>query len=324
MRVLVTRDGPYPARDYPASTVGLSGNRVSDLLVKGLRELGHDVIHHYDGHRPAATQIDITHRQCQAETRHAEFPPPWVRPCHVDDDHTLAEDHWIFVSRTLARAYGRTRAVVNGVDPAEHIYSETKDDYLLFVAVLDRFFQKGLDVAVSLARETESRLVVAGSAAGQAALRAIGELCAGADVVFAGEVSGTRRAELFAGARALLFPTRLNEACPLVIAEALMSGTPVIASNRGACPELVSPETGFLCDSREEYLQAIANAGRIAPAACRERAMREFHYLRMTRDYVREFEAEIAGLTRSKRPARAPDRPPARRARPAPACRRRS
>ena len=95
-----------------------------------------------------------------------------------------------------------------------------------------------------------------------------------------------------AGAKALLFPTKLNEAFGLVIAEALMSGTPVICSNHGACPEIVSPETGFVCRDRQDYLDAIDHLGTIQPEACRTRAIRDFHYLRMAGDYVREYLAE--------------------------------
>jgi glycosyltransferase involved in cell wall biosynthesis len=293
VRILVARDGPYPAREHSASSLGLSGYRVSDLLVKGLTELGHDVSHRYGDYRSTARDADITYRLCPAEVRHSEFPRPWVRPCHSDGAQGWDEDHWIFVSQTLARAFGRTRWVMNGIDPAEFVYCDTKEDYFLFVACLDRFFEKGLDIAVALARTAGFRLVVAGSATDDGILRTIRDLCAGANVTFAGEIAGTWRADVFAGARALLFPTRVNEACGLVIAEALMSGTPVIASDRGACPELVSPEAGFVCASEEEYRRAIANVDRIAPSACRARAMREFHYLRMTRDYLREFEAEL-------------------------------
>ena len=54
-----------------------------------------------------------------------------------------------------------------------------------------------------------------------------------------GDVRGIQKARLFAGAKALLFPTRLNEAFGLVIAEALMSGTPVKCSTfRHAAPSL--------------------------------------------------------------------------------------
>ena len=54
------------------------------------------------------------------------------------------------------------------------------------------------------------------------------------------------------------------------MAEALMSGTPVICSDRGACPELVTPEVGFVCGTREDYIDAIGSIAEISPAACRE------------------------------------------------------
>jgi glycosyltransferase involved in cell wall biosynthesis len=106
-------------------------------------------------------------------------------------------------------------------------------------------------------------------------------------------VWGERKAELLAGARAMLFPTQFNEAFGLVIAEALMSGTPVICSDKGACPELVSPDVGFVCSTMDDYVRAFEQVDRISRSACREKALREFHYLRMAQEYVREYEIEI-------------------------------
>ena len=49
--------------------------------------------------------------------------------------------------------------------------------------------------------------------------------------------------------------------------EALMLGTPVICSDRGACPEIVSPEVGFVCALPQDYVAAI-----------------DYRYLRMARN----------------------------------------
>jgi glycosyltransferase involved in cell wall biosynthesis len=92
----------------------------------------------------------------------------------------------------------------------------------------------------------------------------------------------------------LLHPTRLNEAFGLVMAEALMSGTPVICSDRGACPEVISPDVGFICSNEDDYRIAIESLGTISNRACREKAMREYHYHVMARGFVREYQAEIA------------------------------
>ena len=56
--------------------------------------------------------------------------------------------NWIYVSRTLAQLHGSERYAWNGIDPAEYIYSETKDDYFLFMSTMDWGTQKGLDVVL--------------------------------------------------------------------------------------------------------------------------------------------------------------------------------
>lgn len=310
MRILHTRRGPYPARAYPVSTYGLASFRLQDLLVKGLAEMGHEVV--YDVERveeplPAGIrritngipQVDIAHRAGDPHIRISDYPQPWVRTCHTDLaarglDRGIAKTNWIFVSRSLANSYGSTRYVLNGIDPSEFLYSESKDDYFLFVACLDRAMEKGLDIAISLAAKAGFKLVIAGSAAKNNVLEDIRRMAAGAQVELAGEIQGLRRAEFFAGARALLFPTQINEAFGIVMAEALVSGTPVICSNRGACSEIISSEVGFVCATEQEYLSAIANIHTIRPSACREKALRDYHYLRMARDYVKEYEREIS------------------------------
>jgi glycosyltransferase involved in cell wall biosynthesis len=310
LRILVTRQGFYPARAYPVSTVGLASFRVTDLMVKGLAELGHEV--HYQvqpGSEPlpegvrwmangSPPSVDIAHRQVDPRVRKFEFPQPWVKTCHTDIagrglDRSLAEDNWIFVSQALAQSYGSTRYVANGVDPAEFIYSESKGNYFLFVACLDRAEKKGLDVAVALARKAGFKLVVAGSSMSEETNALILEKCSGTNIELVGEIQGERKAELFAGARALLFPTQTNEAFGAVMAEALMSGTPVICSNRGACAEIISADVGFVCSTEQDYLAAISRAHEINPLDCRNKALRDYHYLRMAKDYVAQYRQEI-------------------------------
>ena len=181
----------------------------------------------------------------------------------------------------------------NGVDPEEFVFSEAKDDYLLFMASMDWGLAKGLDVALSLSAQLGFKLVVAGASVDQERINWVAELCRQAKADYVGDVRGSAKADLLAGARALLFPTKLDEAFGLGMVEALMSGTPVICSNLGACPEIVSAEVGFVCATPGEYIEAVGRIGEISSTACRARAMREYHYMRMTRDYVREYEREI-------------------------------
>ncbi len=304
----------YPARSFPVSDGGMASSRIHDLIVKGVAELGHEVFYWLPNGAAEPLpegvtlvsdpvwDVDLIHAQQFELTERVDFHGlPWVRTCHVDIkemrglDRSVAGDNFIFVSETLAKLYGRNRFVRNGIDPSEFIFSESKGDYLLFMCCLDRAVRKGLDAALSLSDATGMELVVAGSASDGRVLAGIEDMCRLKNVRLVGEVKGEARAELLAGAKALVFPTMLNEAFGLVMAEALMSGTPVICSDKGACVEIISQDVGFVCSSHEDYLNAINRLHEIDPQRCRDKAMREYHYLKMAAGYVREYEKEIQG-----------------------------
>ena len=321
MRILLSSEHRYPAFDeigtgpHPRSYPSGSGFWIHDLLTKGLAELGHEVFYLLPrgASRPLPRGVnlvsqpvwdaDILHtisdrdealtREWRARGR------PWVTTGHIDMRtrgfaQQPTSNNWIFVSRTLARLHGRTRYVLNGVDPDACIYSESKRDYFLFMSSMDWEMKKGLDIALSLAARFRFKLVVAGTGNNYKRIVRIASLCRQIGAEYVGDVRGKRKAELLAGAKAFLFPTRVDEAFGLGMAEALMSGTPVICSNRGACPELISPDVGFICRDDREYVAALRRVNSISPRVCREKAMREFHYRRMAADYVVEYEKEIA------------------------------
>jgi len=154
--------------------------------------------------------------------------------------------------------------------------------------------EKGLDEVLSLSAEIGFKLVVAGTGKDYESIRRVAEMCRQVGAEYVGDVKGRRKAELLAGAKAFLFPTKVVEAFGLGMVEALMSGTPVICSDCGACPELISADVGFVCRNRDELVAAVKFVEEIPPRACREKAMRDFHYLRMAADYVAEYEKEIA------------------------------
>jgi glycosyltransferase involved in cell wall biosynthesis len=308
MKILIASGHRYPARDG-----GTASDRIADCLAKGLAELGHRVVYKLEGGAasplPEGVELVRKRRYDVDAMVLQDYSPwdspetrgiPWVRPYHSpckprDGIWRHIRRNWIFVSKAHASSFYRRRYVTNGIDPRELIYSETKGDYFLFVvANLATLQLKGFEVARALVRACGLKLVVAGGFADRKPARELLEMFAREGIAYAGHVSGERKAELFAGARALLFPTQANETFGLVVAEALMSGTPVICSDRGACPELVPPEAGYVCSNFPDYVQAVENVGRISPLACRVLALERYHYLRMARDYVSELEKEIA------------------------------
>jgi|SRR5215471_15893165 len=324
MRILLWSDHTYPAggrigtglRSNALATGGAS--IVHDNLARGLAELNHDVFYKLKGAKEPlppgvrvmaeAVDVDIVHHGNSRWLEHADFlrylttsGRPWVATCHADParwgiDAGGPPDNWIFVSRTIAECYGKSRYVLNGIDPAEYDYSETKLDYFVFMCNFRNVTEKGLDFALFLSRSIGFKLIVAGPSVGaECTTQEIERECAQAGASYIGDVRGRQKAELLAGAKALLFPTRLNEAFGLVLAEALMSGTPVISSGMGACCEIVSPDVGFVCRTVDQYSRAIDNIGSISPSSCRQKALTQYHYLTMARNYASEYEKEIAG-----------------------------
>jgi len=321
MRILLYSDHRYPAAPqqgcgpHPTAFPSGSGYHLHDLLARGLAESGHDVFYQTaqgaDCPMPSGVQW-VSSLPLEADVCHALAGPPrfadpmlefgrlhrkaCILTCHMLRAGIAGAPNWVFVSRALAEAHGYQRVVLNGLDPDDYIYSESKQDYLLFMATMDKAIDKGLDLALALSRRKGFRLVVAGTGRTYDTIRRAAEMCAAAGAEYLGDVRGVRKAELIAGARAMLFPSRLKEGCPLVILEAMFSGTPVISSTSGGSVEIVTPETGMLCETDAQWDRAVDLLPDISSAECREIAMERYHYRRMVADYVSEYQRELAGM----------------------------
>ena len=322
MRILLASPHRYPAFDQqgsglePKAYPSGSGYHLHDLLAKGLAENGHDVFYYLsqghgtplpDGVIPTDTlrsDVDLFHTPIGppgfAESVAAATGldrTPALYTCHMKEAGRIAAPNWVFVSRSLAQAYGAERFVLNGIDPADVTFSATKQDYFLFIGSMHRAIDKGLSHALALSQSLGFRLVVAGTGLDHQTVEYVAGLCAAAGADYVGDVRGEKKANLLGGAKAVLFPSRLHEGCPLVIIEALMSGTPVVSSRCQGAVEILTPETGFLCGNDAEWSAAIARVHEISPAHCRAHALEHFHYRRMVRNYEREYLREIEGFS---------------------------
>jgi glycosyltransferase involved in cell wall biosynthesis len=86
---------------------------------------------------------------------------------------------------------------------------------------------------------------------------------------------------------ALLFPIDWPEPFGMVVIEALSCGTPVLAWPHGSVPELIEPGvTGWIVDSIDAAVEALAQADAIDRATCRAVFEKRFTAERMARDYV--------------------------------------
>ncbi len=147
---------------------------------------------------------------------------------------------------------------------------------------------KGAAEAVEAATRAGRRLVMAGIVQDQAYHeRRVAPAIDGKRVVYNGPVGGEARVRMLGSARALLHLINFDEPFGLSVIEAMACGTPVIASNRGSMPELIEHGvTGFLVDSLDGAVEAIARCAEIDRAACRAAVAARFTVDRMADRYL--------------------------------------
>ena len=182
--------------------------------------------------------------------------------------------------------------IPNGVDLRAFTPVAAKDDY---VAIVGRICEdKGTELALRAARHARMPVRLAGQVLPNEQHEdyfdtSIVPLLS-PDRQFIGPVGGQRKQELLARARAVIVTPQVDEASSLIVMEALACGTPVIATRRGALPELVEDGvTGWLADDVETIARAIMRISEISPLACRAAAEERFDVRQMTRAYLARY-----------------------------------
>jgi len=274
--------------------------RIVAALAQGLAELGHRVslLAPRGTTLATATWIEVplavllgpvtdlmTHVPKDAEVLHAHYPMPTV-PAGIPFLQTLYGNQGasrvvlpnnVFLSQNHARRHGGTSFVYAGLDPAAFMFRSQKDDYDLFIGRLHSV--KGYKWAIAGAKRTGRRLLLAGG--WRPSLRW--------KTRYVGEVDGSRKRELLAGARCLWMPALWDEPFGLTLIEALFSGTPVLGTHRGALSEIITPDVGALRDSLDELIEASRAIQTRSPDACRAHATRYFTHVVMAEEYVRVY-----------------------------------
>jgi glycosyltransferase involved in cell wall biosynthesis len=272
----------------------------------------HDTVHQLLVHRDPS-RFDLIHQHTYwsgmvgsltagvpvVHTLHRSFTPEMRRVYEG-----VADRLW-FVALSEAQRAGmpelRYAGVVhNGIDTSLYLFREEKENFVLFIGRAHP--DKGPYRAVEAARAAGVPLVMAVKIAEPEEAEhwekeVVPDLSEGTTVLH--EIPHQEKADLLARARAVLFPIDWDEPFGLVMTEAMASGTPVIATPRGAAPEVVvDGVTGFIVPV-EDYPQAAAEAltrlDDIDPAACRRHVEERFSKEKMVDGYEAIFERVTAG-----------------------------
>lgn len=151
--------------------------------------------------------------------------------------------------------------------------------------------EKGFHHAIEAARAADTSLVLAGAVypypehrryhAEQIVPRLDGRRR------FVDAVGLRRKRRLLAAAKCLLSPSLAPETSSLVAMEAMACGTPVVAFDAGALPEVVEHgRTGFIVANVREMADAIRQVHRLDPDECRAAARERFSVQRMAARYL--------------------------------------
>jgi glycosyltransferase involved in cell wall biosynthesis len=151
---------------------------------------------------------------------------------------------------------------------------------------------KGTHTAIEIARRSGRELTICGIIQDE---EYFADLVAphidGERVRYLGSVGPRQRADILGASAALLHPIEFAEPFGLSVVESMACGTPVVAFRRGSMPEVVDEEvTGFLVDTTEQAVAAVARIDTIDRGRCAQRARERFSAARMVRDYVRVYQ----------------------------------
>ncbi len=239
------------------------------------------------------------HSPCAVEMARL-CPYPVIGTLHHDFDPELTDLYrrvpqvkLVAISRSQARREAAPVAAVihHGLDPARFT-PMPEQGYLLFLGRYDRV--KGVTEAIEVAVRAGLPLVMAGEVHERDYFEAeVKPLIAKHGVLEVGPVGGNRKTALLARARALLFPIEWEEPFGLVTIEALLSGVPVLATARGAVPEVVDDGvTGVICDDATEMVAAARIADRLFNRErIRNQALERWTAARMADEYLRLYSA---------------------------------
>ena len=187
--------------------------------------------------------------------------------------------------------------VYHGLPEDLYTFRETPGTYLAFLGRMSP--EKGVDQAIAIAQQAGMPLKIAAKvdrADREYFQKVVRPLLKSPLVEYVGEVGGDNKDAFLGEAYALLFPIDWPEPFGLVMIEAMACGTPVIAYPRGSVSEVLEDGvTGWIVESIEEAVPAVARVPALSRARCRQVFEERFSAFRMAQDYLRIYKGLLGG-----------------------------
>lgn len=295
------------------------------------------LVHYDQAFKEAATgKYDIVHAHLSAGTDImnlkflSELKVPYVATTHL----TFPFDRWSFKDEEFVRYYGRQVKLIfisqtladsypdnftnlgivhNGIDLSLMKFKANPQGFQgkPYLTWLGRIMPwKGLDIAIQIARETNQRLIFAGSIDQNNHPESkvyfkekIEPFIDGDQIQFLGPADLRLKNELLGNAAAFLNPISWAEPFGMVSIESLATGTPVISFNLGGPTEILEHgRTGFLVDNQQQMVEAVKKVSSINRVDCRKSIENRFSARAMAEKYVALYQQTLAEEAPKQRP----------------------
>lgn len=236
----------------------------------------------------------------QVATLHSRFPFDRVQEWAGDADEFFLE--WIKQIPLIAiseNARAEVKLPVNIIGVVPHglpmqQFKPTVNQAEDFLVWLGRFVpEKGAHHAISIAKATGMRLVLAGTIDRHIAAsvdyfeRAIKPHLDDRQIKYIGPVSTREKIDLLSRARVFLNPIEWEEPFGMVMIEAMSVGCPVISFARGAAPEVVAHgKSGYLVKDIKEMKWAMSQLDKLDRKQVRAHVEENFSARVMVEKYV--------------------------------------
>lgn len=194
----------------------------------------------------------------------------------------------VYLSERALEKVGENKGyfAYNGINAEDFDYSETKENYLLFMGLL--YAHKGVNFALDIAEKTGQKLILAGPIYDMAYYQKEikNRVQQNSNIIYVGSVGGVYKRNLLKNARCLLFPSVWEEPFGLVMLEAMASGTPVLAFANGAVPEILKDFPELICSNVEDMIHKVLTQKYPEPKVLRDYVVNNFSVERMAKSYI--------------------------------------
>jgi len=179
--------------------------------------------------------------------------------------------------------------VYNGIDLSNLTFRPEPGDKLVHYGRIHN--DKGTHLSIEVAKKSGMDLIIAGIIQDRDYFDSLVKPHLNqSSIQFIGPVNPVQRDELLRQAYAVIHLNTIPERFGLVMAESMAAGVPVIAMDLGSCREVIDDkQTGYLVNSVDEAVEAVAKIDRIDRRKCRQRVEENFTIDRMVEGYEKVY-----------------------------------